>query len=740
MEYKEEKNKSKSDDVKSKKTTVKDVESKDNESDDDIIATAKKRWLSAMEAESEMRADAYDDLVFRLGEQWPEEVRRERELDGRPCLTINRIPQFLRQVTNDQRQNRPAIKVYPVDEKADIETAKIYQGLIKHIEVNSNADTAYDWAFEGAACKSFGYFYITTDWVSATSFDQEILVKMIKNHFNVVLDPAHKEPDGSDANWGMIFENVLKSDFDDEYSDSDLCRLSDWSSLGTDHQDDWITEDQCRIALYWYKEFRTAEIALLENGETIEVSELDELYPEGLPENIKIVTKRMTKIPEIKYCKLNGMEILEKSDWPGRYIPIIPVYGDELDIDGRRIVEGIVRHAKDPQRMFNYWKSTETETIALAPRIPFIVAEGQIPPQYEYMWKTANKKNHAYLPYKPTTIAGVPVPPPQRNSFEPAVQAITQAAMMSADDLKSTTGIYDAALGARSQEVSGIAIQRRNAQSQTSNFHLMDNLNRSLRHAGRIIVDLIPKIYDAPRTAIIIGEDGEKELIRINEEFQRNGKLQHYNLGVGKYDVVVEAGPSFATKRLEAASSMEQLIRAYPSIMQMAGDLLVKGMDWPGAQDIAERLKKSMPPELVSDQENPQMDPQQVQAQMNQMNQVIEQLTDGLQKANQVIDQKKMEIESDERIAFAKMETELRKEMMKTSSLAAIDGLNAQIEEIKQRLQLLDINQPFDISEQERAMQMQMNQNLSGAGNFAGPNMNQNPTGGKPPGQFMGEF
>ena len=192
MEYKEEKNKSKSDDVKLKKTTVKDVESKDNESDDDIIATAKKRWLSAMEAESEMRADAYDDLVFRLGEQWPEEVRRERELDGRPCLTINRIPQFLRQVTNDQRQNRPAIKVYPVDEKADIETAKIYQGLIKHIEVNSNADTAYDWAFEGAACKSFGYFYITTDWVSATSFDQEILVKMIKNHFNVVLDPAHK--------------------------------------------------------------------------------------------------------------------------------------------------------------------------------------------------------------------------------------------------------------------------------------------------------------------------------------------------------------------------------------------------------------------------------------------------------------------------------------------------------------------------------------------------------------------
>ncbi len=729
----------KSDDVQDK---YHDSDSNDNEkgqSDEDILETAKKRFRTAQEAESEMRRLGYEDLTFRSGDQWPDEVKNERLNDLRPCLTINRIPQFIRQVTNDQRQNRPSIKVYPVDDNADIETAKIYQGLIRHIEVNSNADTAYDTAFEGAAVKGFGYFYITTDWVDPTSFDQEILIKRIRNHFSVYLDPSSKEIDGSDANWGFIFEDVLKEDYESEYSDSSLSSMSDWTSIGDDDKD-WVSEEHCRVAQYWYREFKTETIVLLSNGVSIEKSELDSIYPEGLPKELKITTERTAKIPYIKCCKINGVEILEKTDWAGKYIPIVPVFGDELDIDGKRVVEGIIRHAKDPQRMLNYWKSTETETIALSPRAPFIVAEGQISKEYEFIWRTANRKNHAYLPYKPVTISGQLVGAPQRNSFEPAVAAITNATIQSADDLKSTTGIYDAALGARSQETSGIAIQRRNMQSQTSNFHLIDNLSRSIKHAGRIIVDLIPYIYDAPRTAIIIGEDGEKEMIRINEEFNKNGKLTKYNLGVGKYDVVVEAGPSFATKRMEAAQSMENLTRAYPQIMQIAGDLMVKNMDWPGAHEIAERLKKTLPPNILESESQQQPDPAQVKAQMDQMNQAIQQLTQALEQANAVIDQKKIEIESEERIAFAKMETDLRKEAIKVSGNNALEILGAQIAQIQQRLQLLDINQPFDQEGMIRQAQM-MNQNINGAGfNQAGPDQNQMPPGGFSPGQPMGEI
>lgn len=720
------------DKMKDKSSKYDDDDSHDEsseQSDEEILALAKKRFQLAQEAERDIRKEALDDLRFRAGDQWPEQVKNERQLDGRPCLTVNRIPQFVRQVTNDLRQNRPQIKVHPVDDKADIETAKIYQGLIKHIEVNSNADNAYDCAVEGAANKGFGYFFITLDWVSPTSFDQEILIKKIRNHFGVYLDPASKELDGSDAEWGMIFEHVAKSDFEEEYQNAELSQMKDWSSF-TSQSNDWIEQERVRVAYYWYRTYRKAKVLLLENGSVVEEEDLKALYDGAIPENIKVIAERIASIPEVKYCKINGHEILEKEDWPGVYVPIVPVYGDELDIDGKRIVEGVFRHSKDSQRMLNYYKTNEAEAIALAPKSPYIVAEGQIPKQYEYMWATSNKKNHAFLPYKPVALNGQPVAPPQRNSFEPAIQALTQASLMAADDLKATTGVYDAALGARSTETSGIAIQRRTMQSQTSNFHLGDNLNTSIRHAGRIIVDLIPHVYDGARTAVIIGEDGEKELIRINQEFERNGKLQKYNLGVGKYDVVIEAGPSFATRRMEAAASMESISRSNPQLMGMVGDLIVKNMDWPGAQEMAERIRKTIPANILGE-EGELPDANQLKSQLDQAGQMIDALTQKVNEQNKIIEQKTVEIESKERIAFAEMQVDLQKEAMKQANIDVVESLRAQMAQIEQRLMLLDINKPIDDG------MNQFGSVLKGAGpNGPGPIPNQS-TGGFSPGQPM---
>ena len=716
------------DDIMEEKSSYSDDDEshEPEESDDDIVALAKKRFLLAQEAEHDIRRDALDDLKFRAGEQWPEDIKNERKIEGRPCLTVNRIPQFVRQVTNDLRQNRPQIKVHPVDDFADIETARINQGLMKHIAVNSNADNDYDCAVEGAANKGVGYFYITIDWVSPMSFDQEILIKKLRNHFSCYLDPASKELDGSDAEWGMIFDHLPKTDYEDEYKESELCQMGDWSGIG-DNDDDWITTERVRVAHYWYKTYRKAKILLLSNKSVIEESELKKLFPAGIPDYLKVVSERMASLPEVKYCKLNGHEILEKSDWPGMYIPIVPVYGDELDIDGKRIVEGVFRHSKDSQRMLNYYKTNEAEAIALAPKSPYIVAEGQIPKQYERMWATANRKNHAFLPYRPVALNGQGVPPPQRNSFEPAIQALTQASLMAADDLKATTGVYDAALGARSAETSGIAIQRRNMQSQTSNFHLGDNLNTSIRHAGRIILDLIPKVYDGPRTAVIIGEDGEKEQVKLNQMFEKNGKAKRYDLGVGKYDVVVEAGPSFATRRMEAAASMEAITRANPQLMGLVGDLIVKNMDWPGSQEMAERIKKTIPANIIEGKDN-LPDPAQLKAQLDQAGQMIQALTDKLNQSNKIIEQKTVEIESKERIAFAEMQTDLQKEAMKHASIDAVESLRAQMAQIEQRLMLLDINQP--ISDGNNGY------DFNGAGQRM-PGPNEQPTGGNSPGQPM---
>lgn len=705
---------------------TKDKAPKSQGSDEDILKIARDRFQLASEAEAELRRDALDDLKFSAGEQWPDDVKRSRDLDKRPCLTINRLPQFIRQITNDQRQNRPSIKVSPIDDQADVETAKIFQGIIRHIEYSSDADIAYDTAFDSAVRTGFGYFRVVTEYCDPMSFEQEIRIKRVRNRFSVYLDPSYQQPDGSDANWGFIFEDLSRDDFKAQFPSSKMASMDDWQSVG-DSRAGWATSDTVRIAEYFFKDYKEVTLVMLQdeqgNKQVVDKAELPDDFPKE-----QILSERKSLVPTIKWLKINGVEVLEKTDWPGRHIPIIPVLGDELDIDGKKVLEGVIRHAKDPQRMYNYWASSETETIALAPRAPWIGVEGQFE-GFENQWKTANVRNHAYLEYKAKSIGLQPVGPPQRNVFEPPVQAISGARMLASEDLKATTGIYDAALGAKSNENSGIAIQRRNVQSQTSNFHFMDNLTKSMRHCGRILVDLIPKIYDTARAIRILGEDGTEEIVRLNQVFERKGEMVAYDLSAGKYDVAVSTGPSFETKRQEAVASMADMTKGYPQLMQVAGDLMVKNMDWPGAQEIAERIKKTLPPGIAEDKDKKPLPPE-VQQQMQQMNQMIEQLTKGLHAAHDELDKKKVEIESRERIEFAKMQTNLEIEMAKLGSQEAIVSLKEELNHLRARLEMVGFNQPIDFeSDSAGGPQAAM----------APTQVQQQPTGGYPsPGQPMG--
>lgn len=695
-------------------------ETESEKSDEKLLEEAHARLKLSLEAEQENRKLALEDIEFSAGKQWPSDIENNRASDGRPCLVINRIPQFIQQVTNDQRQNRPSIKVHPVDSGADIETAKVRQGLIRHIEYNSNADVAYDTAFDCAVTGGFGYFRIVTDYADPLSFEQDIIIKRIRNQFSVSFDPFSQEPDGSDANYAFVFEDLSIDEYKAKYPDTELSDAKDLDQIGN-QKPDWVSDNSVRVAEYFYKEFKKEELVLLNTGETLLAKDL----PQVLPTGVEVASQRTALVPSIQWCKINGIEIIEKKKWVGKYIPIIPVYGKEIFIDGKRILEGVVRNAKDSQRMYNYWASAETEAIALAPRAPFIAAEGQLE-GFESDWASANRRNHSVLKYKPTSLDGVPVPPPQRNAFEPAVQAITQARMLASDDLKATTGIYDASLGAQSNETSGVAIQRRNVQAQTSNFHFIDNLTRSLKHAGRVINDLIPYIYDTERVARIIGDDGEERIVTLNAPFEENGKPVLYAMDSGKYDVTVDVGPSFASKRQEAVHSMLEVTRAYPQIAQVAGDLMVKNMDWPGAQEIADRIKKTLPPNLVEDKGDKEIPPQ-VEAQLQQMGQMIEQLTGQLNEATQKIENKTIELESKERIEMKKLEVELEIKRAELDAKDSLALLNAEIAQINQRLELLQINEPIQDLPPEPDGAM-----------GADPGMEQpQPTGGFSPGTHM---
>lgn len=597
--------------------------------DDEILKQARERFKRAVDQEQDNREQALDDIRFaRLAEQWPEEVRRQRELEGRPCLTINRLPSFIRQVVNDSRMNKPSIKTHPVDSSADIQTAEILQGLIRNIEVSSNADVAFDTALDFAVTGGFGYFRINTQYAFEDSFDQDIVIERVSNPFSVYGDPDSVAYDSADWSYCFVTDSLTKEQFEAKYKGK---QTIDWAEYGAGDLDDWIAEDTVRVAEYWVREEVPRTIVQLSDGAVWDETDYNERKEIFDTAGLKVVATRETKTHKVTQYIINGVEILDTVEWAGKYIPIVPVYGEELNIDGKRYLMGLTRFAKDPQRMFNYWRTTATELVALAPKTPFIGPKGAFVTDGA-KWATANVQSHAYIEYD----GGVP---PQRQPFAGVPAGALQEALNAADDMKAIMGIYDASLGARSNETSGRAIIARQREGDISTFHFIDNLARSIRHAGRILIDLIPKVYSAPRIVRIMGEDMTNQAVPVNQPVVVEGVERVFDLTNGKYDVTVTTGPSFTTQREEAAANMIELIRAYPPAAPLLGDLLAKNMDWPQADEIAKRMQAMLPPQIQGDQQIPP----QIQAQMQQMGEQLQMAGQQVQQLEAQLHQAEMQ-------------------------------------------------------------------------------------------------
>lgn len=596
-----------------------------SKADQAILEEARKCFALAEEAERENRSEGEDDLHFVAGKQWPEGIKRQRELDQRPCLTVNRMPQFIRQVVNDIRQNRPTVRVRPVDGGADIETAEVLAGMIRHIEHASDADVAYDTAGQNAVSCSIGWIRVVTDYADAQSFDLDIRIDRIRNPFTVYADPASYRADGSDMRWAFVTEQIPREDFKKAWPKAQAASV-DLKGIG-DAERLWYSENSVRIAEYFkvVKEAKTlvqlvdGTVGLLDDPQI--KAALEVLAIAGVDEQTAIVRRREVEQQSVKWYKISGHDVLESGDWPGRWIPLVPVYGDEMDINGKRLLFSLIRFAKDPQRMFNFWRTAATELVALAPKAPFIGTAAQFE-GYEDMWSSANVASHPYLIYNPDSQApGMP----QRQPYMGVPAGALQEALSAADDMKATTGIYDASLGSRSNETSGKAILARQREGDVSTFHFIDNLSRAIRHVGRILIDLIPKVYDTERVVRILGEDGKPEdvmlvpgLADVDETVtaELRQKVERiYDVTVGRYDVAVDTGPSYTTRREEAADLILRMIQAAPQVAPVVLDILMRNLDIPGGQEIAERLEKTLPPGMKKDAEP---DPQQVAAMQQQ--------------------------------------------------------------------------------------------------------------------------
>jgi hypothetical protein len=631
-------------------------------SDSDVLSTARDRLSMAISAYSESREDELDDLRFYAGSpdnqwQWPADVLATRgavqgqTINARPCLTINKLPQHVHQITNDQRQNRPSVKVIPVDDNADVEVAEIFNGMIRHIEYISDADVAYDTACENQVAYGEGYIRILTEYCDDDTFDQDIKIARVRNSFSVYMDPLIQDPCGSDAKWCFITEDLSKDEYARLFPNASPISTLETLGVGDQNLSQWLNTDTIRIAEYFYCDYERKTLNLYPGNVTAfegtpEDKQLKAVY--GTPKK-----SRQAEIKKIKWCKINGYEILEEQEWAGSCIPVVRVIGNEYEVEGRIYISGLVRNAKDAQRMYNYWTSQEAEMLALAPKAPFIGYGGQFE-GYESQWKTANTNNWPYLEVNPdvTDGQGAVLPLPQRAQPPMASSGLMNAKLGASEDIKSATGQYNASLGQTSNERSGKAILARQREGDVGTYHYQDNLARAVRYVGRQCVELIPKIYDTQRIARIIGLDGETKMVKIDPTQQEPvRKIQNqegividkiYNPSVGKYDVVVATGPGYATKRQEALEAMAQLLQGNPQLWTVAGDLFVKNMDWPGAQEMAKRFAKTIDPKLMGDAEdNPAL--QAAQQQMQAMAAELDQLHQMLQNVGKSMEAQDME-------------------------------------------------------------------------------------------------
>lgn len=622
----------------------------------DALTTMRERFRAAEEAETLNRIAAEDAIKFYFGEQWQDEIQRSRTSDGRPCFTLNKLPAIVRQILNEARENRPAIQVNPVSDGASEDGAEILQGLSRHVENNGEgSEVAYDCGFEYLVIGGFGHWRVLTDFLPK-SFNQDAFLERIRNPFSVYWDPNSKKLDKSDARFCFVTQDYTEEAFRAEFPDSELQSAADFAGSG-DRAPGWVYRSGCRVVEYFEIREESVELVMLEDGTAVYEDEL----PAGARiavEDGKPVSRKDTR-KTAWVAKSNGVEWLEQpKQLPTDDIPIVSVYADELLVDGEFRVKGAVHDLQEPQKLFNYNSSGVAEAIATGAKSSWLATVEQIGP-YMPIWQQANIRNLGVIPY--VNVPGVN--PPEKISSEPPIQAISEARLQSADDLRSISGVYDATQSPNGGEESGRAILARKRQTVTGNAHFRANMARGIKRTAQILMKLFPVIYDAPRMMRILGTDlqpktvvvhaGQPENVPALPGFDPNAIKSVLDLSAGTYEVTISDG-SAETKRQEALELMLGLCETNPAIVPIIGDLVVNEMDFSGKKAVVARLQKALPPQL-QDQQNP-TDPNQLAAHNSQLMQQNQALMQQVQKITQMLQTKQIENHSRERVEGMKLQ------------------------------------------------------------------------------------
>lgn len=572
---------------------------------DELVKEAVEALETSHAFDRDNRKEAMEDLRFAAGFHWSDAAKAERK--GRPMITINRSQQFLRQVSNPIRQNMPILKV-ETDNSDDAGDPEIANGLLRRIQYNSSAAHVYATAVEHAVACGIGWFRVSTDYKDYESFDQEIFIKRVVNPLSVYPDPGAVDPHRGDMMWCLVSEPMPVKTFKTKWPKAVATHEFPVPSAGgASTQIVWGSGDWMRVAEYWRRKEVEQEVALLKTGDVVNLSTLNKQALEYIKANGLVQQSRKAKTFKVVMTMVSGHEQLEEEyEFPCEYLPLIPVIGAEVPLEKGTYRHGVLRFQREPQQLSNYFLSVAAETMGQQPKTPYLVTAKMIT-KFKGLWDNAGRDATPYLPYEPDPSA--PGAKPERVTPAPLPAGLVQLTQLMSDDMKATTGQYDASLGAKSNETSGVAIAARQEQGNQATYHYVDNLEHSLEHLGRILLKMMPKVYDTERTMRIQTEDDSEKEVTINKPMMSLGgvELKHNDLSRMKYDAVrVVLGPSYASRRAEAVQQLTQLIQVMPQIGEVAGDIIAKNLDFDGAEQLAERLKVLLPPQVLQI-ENPDM-------------------------------------------------------------------------------------------------------------------------------------
>lgn len=617
----------------------------------DKLQEIRERWQDFSDHFAEQRKRQLEDLKFSNPadpQQWEADVRNARENapgGARPCLTFDHTNQYINQVVNDARQNKPGIQVMPVDSGADIQTAQSIEGMIRQIEYTSRASIAYDTAIEHAARCGTGWMRVVTELVNPALNEQEIRIKSVQDTLSCNLSPESVEPDGSDADDGFVETMMSKRAFEKAYGTRIAQTSWDGANAG------WFSDKAIRVCEYYkVKTKKSSRLDVIMPDGSSRTHTEDEYWKQAHDLGYQPLVTAQYQVEDrtVEWTLANGADIIEETMVLSRWIPLIPVYGNVLWIDGKRYVCGLTRQLMDGQRAKNYERSAQIEMIALQPKAPFILPFESVE-GFENEWAAANTSNTAYLPYNATDEHGVHYPAPQRLAPPSIPAAFIQGAQMASDDMQAAIGMYKSNLGAPSNATSGRAKMQDQREGDTATYHFVDNQRRSIEHLGRIVVNMIPRVWDTQREARVLGLNGEAKTIRINPNSASNhsGQVPTINPASGTYDVRVKAGPSYATQRQESSEALTEIVGKHPEMMAVLGPTWARMQDWPDADKVAKLLLTMAPPQVQAIENDDSKLPPEAQGIVASLKAQLEQMKAQLGEASQAADQNQTKVAQD---------------------------------------------------------------------------------------------